>query len=167
MKTKLLIMITILIIAASCSKTVTNPTSENTYRHNTPTKEGLKDYGIPEDDISFEDTSIKFRGKGIEIIKSLDGTFSDKPDEMQIKVDILDDNTALICTPNVFIFRNVILDNSKHDYFFKDERGEYSLTMKLGRDSSSITDFKLVIFGNGEEYKYHITAEKLDRIQNN
>lgn len=65
----------------------------------------------------------------------------------------------------ILIILSYKLDNNKNTYYSSDDKGNYTLTMRFGKDS--ITDFQVIIYFNGDNYKYYVTADKLDKIIRN
>ncbi|AEM20665.1 hypothetical protein Bint_0029 [Brachyspira intermedia PWS/A] len=116
--------------------------------------------------IGILDGIVEYGGKAQLTTKGLDGVPLTGPEDIQIYVDIYqEEKIASVHIRNIFHFDNIQLDNEKHTYYTIDDRGDYTLTMKVGDDS--ITDFNIIILFKGENYRYYITAEKLEKIRRN
>lgn len=109
---------------------------------------------------------VEYGGKGQLNIKLLDGIHAVGPEDIQVYVDIYEeDKIASVHARGLFNFDNIKLDNNKNTYYSSDYKGNYTLTMRFGKDS--ITDFQVIIHFNGDNYKYYVTADKLDKIIRN
>lgn len=157
-KIKLFFVLTLLVLAASCSKTSTNPIQS-------PSKEDLKDYGKPIIPPVADDGSVEYEGNAQLVITTLDGITLTKPESIKVYVDIFDDNTAIVHSPNTFEFKDIKMDNKINEYITENDDGIYTLKMKLeSKNSSYITDFTFIILSKRENYKFYITADKLNKI---
>ncbi|PTY39158.1 hypothetical protein [Brachyspira hampsonii] len=176
MKSKILLIIIVILFAVSCAKNnPSNPTQNNNSSggstgSNTSENEntGINNYGDTEDipSVNIDDGSIEFEGNAKLTIKTLDDISLVEPEDINIYVDIYEkDKIARVHIPNIFDFSNILLDNTKHTYYSSDEKGNYTLTMKVGNDS--ITEFQFIILSKVESYKYYIESEKLSKIQKN
>ena len=142
----------------------TSSNSGNTSSNNNGGTE-INNYG---DKISIDslDGIVEYGGKGQLNIKLLDGIHAVGPEDIQVYVDIYEeDKIASVHARGLFNFDNIKLDNNKNTYYSSDYKGNYTLTMRFGKDS--ITDFQIIIHFNGDNYKYYVTADKLDKIIRN
>lgn len=186
MKAKIFLIIMIILFAVSCANNnpanpvqnnnETKNTENNANSGNTSSNSGntssnnnggteINNYG---DKISIDslDGIVEYGGKGQLNIKLLDGIHVVGPEDIQIYVDIYqEDKIASVHARGLFNFDNIKLDNNKNTYYSSDYKGNYTLTMRFGKDS--ITDFQVIIHFNGDNYKYYVTADKLDKIIRN
>lgn len=186
MKAKIFLIIMIILFAVSCANNnPANPVQNNNETKNTENNANsgntsgnsgntssnnnggteINNYG---DKISIDslDGIVEYGGKGQLNIKLLDGIHAVGPEDIQVYVDIYEeDKIASVHARGLFNFDNIKLDNNKNTYYSSDYKGNYTLTMKFGKDS--ITDFQVIIHFNGDNYKYYVTADKLDKIIRN
>ncbi|KLI58442.1 hypothetical protein [Brachyspira hyodysenteriae] len=162
MKTKILLTVILILFAVSCAKN--NPS--NPIQNNNKSNSIIGyNYG---DKISIEslDGIVEYGGKGQLNIKWLDGIHAVGPEDIQVYVDIYEEaKIARVYAGGLFNFDNIKLDNNKNTYYLSDDKGNYTLTMRFGKDS--ITDFQVIIYFNGDDCKYYFTADKLDKIIRN
>lgn len=148
MKIKILLTVILILFAVSCAKNnPSNPIQNNNKSnsiigYNNGENGKINNYG---DKVSIDslDGIVEYGGKGQLNIKWLDGIHAE----------------------GLFNFDNIKLDNNKNTYYSSDDKGNYTLTMRFGKDS--ITDFQVIIYFNGDNYKYYVTADKLDKIIRN
>mgnify|MGYP004694923027 CR=1 FL=1 len=186
MKAKIFLIIMIILFAVSCANNnPANPVQNNNETKNTENNANsgntsgnsgntssnnnggteINNYG---DKISIDslDGIVEYGGKGQLNIKLLDGIHAVGPEDIQVYVDIYEeDKIASVHARGLFNFDNIKLDNNKNTYYSSDYKGNYTLTMRFGKDS--ITDFQVIIHFNGDNYKYYVTADKLDKIIRN
>lgn len=186
MKAKIFLIIMMILFAVSCANNnpanpvqnnnETKNTENNANSGNTSSNSGntssnnnggteINNYG---DKISIDslDGIVEYGGKGQLNIKLLDGIHAVGPEDIQVYVDIYEeDKIASVHARGLFNFDNIKLDNNKNTYYSSDYKGNYTLTMRFGKDS--ITDFQIIIHFNGDNYKYYVTADKLDKIIRN
>lgn len=186
MKAKIFLIIMIILFAVSCANNnPANPVQNNNETKNTENNANsgntsgnsgntssnnnggteINNYG---DKISIDslDGIVEYGGKGQLNIKLLDGIHAVGPEDIQVYVDIYkEDKIASVHARGLFNFDNIKLDNNKNTYYSSDYKGNYTLTMRFGKDS--ITDFQVIIHFNGDNYKYYVTAEKLEKIRRN
>ena len=144
-----------------------NVTGNNTDSDNTSSKNDISSSENKTSEPNFEDDGyVEFRGKAKSIAKKLDGTELTEFDPENVYVDINEkDKSAVVNIPTPFYFNNIKLDNSKHTYYSRDYRGEYTLTMKVENDS--ITEFQFIIFDKSENIKYYYETDRLYKLQKN
>ena len=186
MKTKIFLIIMIILFAVSCANNnPANPVQNNNETKNTENNansgntsgnsgntssnnnEGteINNHG-DKPTIEALDGIVEYGGKGQLNIKLLDGIHAVGPEDIQVYVDIYEeDKIASVHARGLFNFDNIKLDNNKNTYYSSDYKGNYTLTMRFGKDS--ITDFQVIIHFNGDNYKYYVTADKLDKIIRN
>lgn len=186
MKAKIFLIIMIILFAVSCANNnPANPVQNNNETKNTENNANsgntsgnsgntssnnnggteINNYG---DKISIDslDGIVEYGGKGQLNIKLLDGIHAVGPEDIQVYVDIYEeDKIASVHARGLFNFDNIKLDNNKNTYYSSDYKGNYTLRMRFGKDS--ITDFQVIIHFNGDNYKYYVTADKLDKIIRN
>ena len=186
MKAKIFLIIMIILFDVSCANNnPANPVQNNNETKNTENNANsgntsgnsgntssnnnggteINNYG---DKISIDslDGIVEYGGKGQLNIKLLDGIHAVGPEDIQVYVDIYEeDKIASVHARGLFNFDNIKLDNNKNTYYSSDYKGNYTLTMRFGKDS--ITDFQVIIHFNGDNYKYYVTADKLDKIIRN
>lgn len=186
MKAKIFLIIMIILFAVLCANNnPANPVQNNNETKNTENNANsgntsgnsgntssnnnggteINNYG---DKISIDslDGIVEYGGKGQLNIKLLDGIHAVGPEDIQVYVDIYEeDKIASVHARGLFNFDNIKLDNNKNTYYSSDYKGNYTLTMRFGKDS--ITDFQVIIHFNGDNYKYYVTADKLDKIIRN
>ena len=186
MKAKIFLIIMIILFTVSCANNnPANPVQNNNETKNTENNANsgntsgnsgntssnnnggteINNYG---DKISIDslDGIVEYGGKGQLNIKLLDGIHAVGPEDIQVYVDIYEeDKIASVHARGLFNFDNIKLDNNKNTYYSSDYKGNYTLTMRFGKDS--ITDFQVIIHFNGDNYKYYVTADKLDKIIRN
>ncbi|MEI0558184.1 hypothetical protein [Brachyspira intermedia] len=197
MKAKIFLIIMIILFAVSCAKNnpanpvqntnnvtkntednsnsgSTDNNSDNTSSNNNDNSSENEttevnnniDSNPNEPPIGILDGIVEYGGKAQLSTKGLDGVPLTGPEDIQIYVDIYqEEKIASVHIRNIFHFDNIQLDNAKHTYYTIDDRGDYTLTMKVEDDS--ITDFNIIILFKGENYRYYITAEKLEKIRRN
>lgn len=185
MKAKIFLIIMIILFAVSCANnnpanpvqnnnetknTENNANSGNTSGNsgNTSSNNGGTEINNHGDKPTIEalDGIAEYGGKAQLSIKGLDGIPLECPEDIQIYVDIYqEDKIASVHARGLFNFDNIKLDNNKNTYYSSDYKGNYTLTMRFGKDS--ITDFQVIIHFNGDNYKYYVTADKLDKIIRN
>lgn len=186
MKAKIFLIIMIILFAVSCANNnPANPVQNNNETKNTENNansgntsgnsgntssnnNGGKEINNYGDKISIDslDGIVEYGGKGQLNIKLLDGIHAVGPEDIQVYVDIYEeDKIASVHARGLFNFDNIKLDNNKNTYYSSDYKGNYTLTMRFGKDS--ITDFQVIIHFNGDNYKYYVTADKLDKIIRN
>lgn len=150
-----------------------NPTDNGSNSGNTSSNDngsdnegtGINNHG-DKPTIEALDGIAEYGGKAQLSIKGLDGIPLEGPEDIQIYVDIYqEEKIASVHIRNIFNFDNIQLDNAEHTYYTIDDRGDYTLTMKVGDDS--IKDFKIIILFKGENYRYYVTAEELEKIRKN
>ncbi len=186
MKAKIFLIIMIILFAVSCAnnnpanpvqnnnetkKTENNANSGNTSGNSGNTSSNnnggteINNHG-DKPTIEALDGIAEYGGKAQLSIKGLDGIPLEGPEDIQIYVDIYqEEKIASVHIRNIFNFDNIQLDNAEYTYYTIDDRGDYTLTMKVGDDS--IKDFKIIILFKGENYRYYVTAEKLEKIRRN
>ncbi|MBW5381639.1 hypothetical protein, partial [Brachyspira hampsonii] len=143
MKLKILLIMITILFAVSCVKNnpsnpiENNNTSRGSSDSNISDNEntGINNYGdsksIPS--VNIDDGSIEFEGNAKLTIKTLDEINVGVPEDINVYVDIYEkDKIARVHIPNIFDFSNIQLDNAKHTYHSSDEKGNYTLTMKVG-----------------------------------
>lgn len=171
MKIKILLTVILILFAVSCAKNnPSNPIQNNNKSnsiigYNNGENWKINNYG---DKVSIDslDGIVEYGGKGQLNIKWLDGIHAEGPEDIQVYVDIYEeDKIARVHAGGLFNFDNIKLDNNKNTYYSSDDKGNYTLTMRFGKDS--ITDFQVIIYFNGDNYKYYVTADKLDKIIRN
>lgn len=167
MNIKLFLILIITIFTVSCSNH--NPVNPTNTSNNSVSTINNKANSSNTDNDAYDhyesDGPTEYVGNAELIIKNLEGIVLSK-DTVDVQVHIYEkDKIAKVCMKNVFDFRNIELDNKKHTYYSKDERGDYTLTMKV--ENNSITDFQLIILSKLENYKYYVTANKLTKLQRN
>lgn len=186
MKAKIFLIIMIILFAVSCANNnPANPVQNNNETKNTENNansgntsgnsgntssnnNGGTEINNHGDKISIDslDGIVEYGGKGQLNIKLLDGIHAVGPEDIQVYVDIYEeDKIASVHARGLFNFDNIKLDNNKNTYYSSDYKGNYTLTMRFGKDS--ITDFQVIIHFNGDNYKYYVTADKLDKIIRN
>lgn len=167
MKTKIVLIIMMILFAVSCAKNnPANPVS-NTSANNGNTAVNNNDHTKYNTPVYVDDGSIEYVGNTICTTKSLDGKRLGKPENVNnVYIDIYPkDKTARVTTKDIFDFKDIKFDNAKNTYHSSDMKGKYTLTMKIENDS--ITDFQLIIHNNGEEEKYYYESDKFNKIQKN
>ena len=186
MKAKIFLIIMIILFAVSCANNnPANPVQNNNETKNTENNANsgntsgnsgntssnnnggteINNHG-DKPTIEALDGIVEYGGKAQLSIKGLDGIPLEGPEDIQIYVDIYqEEKIASVHIRNIFNFDNIQLDNAEHTYYTIDDRGDYTLTMKVGDDS--IKDFKIIILFKGENYRYYVTAEKLEKIRKN
>ncbi|TVL62598.1 hypothetical protein A9X75_03900 [Brachyspira hyodysenteriae] len=165
MKIKILLIAMVILFAVSCAKN--NPSNPIQNNNKSDSLIGynngkIDNYG---DKVSIEslDGISEYGGKAQLNIKWLDGVHAEGPEDIQIYVDIYEaEKVASVHIRDIFNFDDIKLDNAQHTYHSVDDRGDYSLTMTVRDDS--ITDFKIIILFKGENYRYYVTADRLDKI---
>ncbi|MDA0080799.1 hypothetical protein [Brachyspira hyodysenteriae] len=165
MKIKILLIAMVILFAVSCAKN--NPSNPIQNNNKSDSLIGynngkIDNYG---DKVSIEslDGISEYGGKAQLNIKWLDGVHAEGPEDIQIYVDIYEaEKVASVHIRDIFSFDDIKLDNAQHTYHSVDDRGDYSLTMTVRDDS--ITDFKIIILFKGENYRYYVTADRLDKI---
>ncbi|MDA0080800.1 hypothetical protein [Brachyspira hyodysenteriae] len=171
MKTKILLIAMVILFAISCAKNnPSNPIQNNNKRNSLIGYNNGKidNYG---DKVSIDqlDGILEYGGKAFLTTKSLDGIDlpdPEGPEQINIYVDIYEqEKIAIVHIRDLFNFDDIKLDNNKNTYYSSDDKGNYTLTMKFGKDS--ITDFQLTVLFKGDNYKSYVTAEKLERIIRN
>lgn len=106
---------------------------------------------------------VEYGGKGQLNIKLLDGIHAVGPEDIQVYVDIYEeDKIASVQARGLFNFDNIKLDNNKNTYYSSDYKGYYTLTMTVRDDS--ITDFQIIIYFKGDNYRYYVTSAKLEKL---
>ncbi|MEI0562291.1 hypothetical protein R4L22_11990 [Brachyspira pilosicoli] len=186
MKAKIFLIIMIILFAVSCANNnPANPVQNNNETKNTENNansgntsgnsgntssnnNGGTEINNHGDKISIDslDGIVEYGGKGQLNIKLLDGIHAVGPEDIQVYVDIYEeDKIASVHARGLFNFDNIKLDNNKNTYYSSDYKGNYTLTMRFGKDS--ITDFQVIIHFNGDNYKYYVTADKLEKIRKN
>lgn len=186
MKAKIFLIIMIILFAVSCANNnPANPVQNNNETKNTENNansgntsgnsgntssnnNGGTEINNHGDKISIDslDGIVEYGGKVQLNIKLLDGIHAVGPEDIQVYVDIYEeDKIASVHARGLFNFDNIKLDNNKNTYYSSDYKGNYTLTMRFGKDS--ITDFQVIIHFNGDNYKYYVTADKLDKIIRN
>lgn len=186
MKAKIFLIIMIILFAVSCANNnPANPVQNNNETKNTENNANsgntsgnsgntssnnnggteINNHG-DKPTIEALDGIAEYGGKAQLSIKGLDGIPLEGPEDIQVYVDIYEeDKIASVHARGLFNFDNIKLDNNKNTYYSSDYKGNYTLTMKFGKDS--ITDFQVIIHFNGDNYKYYVTADKLDKIIRN
>ena len=186
MKAKIFLIIMIILFAVSCANNnPANPVQNNNETKNTENNANsgntsgnsgntssnnnggteINNHG-DKPTIEALDGIVEYGGKGQLNIKLLDGIHAVGPEDIQVYVDIYEeDKIASVHARGLFNFDNIKLDNNKNTYYSSDYKGNYTLTMRFGKDS--ITDFQVIIHFNGDNYKYYVTADKLDKIIRN
>ena len=186
MKAKIFLIIMIILFAVSCANNnPANPVQNNNETKNTENNANsgntsgnsgntssnnnggteINNHG-DKPTIEALDGIAEYGGKGQLNIKLLDGIHAVGPEDIQVYVDIYEeDKIASVHARGLFNFDNIKLDNNKNTYYSSDYKGNYTLTMRFGKDS--ITDFQVIIHFNGDNYKYYVTADKLDKIIRN
>ncbi|MEI0446509.1 hypothetical protein R4J03_05545 [Brachyspira intermedia] len=106
----------------------------------------------------------EYKGKAQLTTKGLDGRpLTDPEDIGNIYVDIYEkEKAALVQVNGIFSFKDIKLDNAKHTYYSSNEKGDYILTMTVRDDS--ITDFQIIIYFKGDNYRYYVTSAKLEKL---
>ena len=190
MKAKIFLIIMIILFAVSCANNnPANPVQNNNETKNTENNANSGNTSSNSGNTSSNDNGsdnegtginnngdkptiealngiVEYGGKGQLNIKLLDGIHAVGPEDIQVYVDIYEeDKIASVHARGLFNFDNIKLDNNKNTYYSSDYKGNYTLTMRFGKDS--ITDFQVIIHFNGDNYKYYVTADKLDKIIRN
>ena len=190
MKAKIFLIIMIILFAVSCANNnPANPVQNNNETKNTENNANSGNTSSNSGNTSSNDNGsdnegtginnngdkptiealngiVEYGGKGQLNIKLLDGIHAVGPEDIQVYVDIYEeDKIASVHARGLFNFDNIKLDNNKNTYYSSDYKGNYTLRMRFGKDS--ITDFQVIIYFNGDNYKYYVTADKLDKIIRN
>lgn len=191
MKAKIFLIIMIILFAVSCANNnpanpvqnnnETKNTENNANSGNTSSNSGntsSNDNGSDNEGTGINNNGDKptiealngiveykeYKGKAQLTTKGLDGRpLTDPEDIGNIYVDIYEkEKAALVQVNGIFSFKDIKLDNAKHTYYSSNEKGDYILTMTVRDDS--ITDFQIIIYFKGDNYRYYVTSAKLEKL---
>lgn len=183
MKAKIFLIIMMILFAVSCANNnPANPVQNNNETKNTENNANSGNTSSNSGNTSSSDNEgtginnngdkptiealngiVEYGGKGQLNIKLLDGIHAVGPEDIQVYVDIYEeDKIASVHARGLFNFDNIKLDNNKNTYYSSDYKGNYTLTMRFGKDS--ITDFQIIIYFKGDNYRYYVTSAKLEKL---